>query len=66
MESCSPHICSRETTKKSPTDGKTMKLEKTCRRYQNARKCLDTRTDSKVKVMLGILTGKARAKCFRG
>ncbi|VDO19079.1 unnamed protein product [Heligmosomoides polygyrus] len=42
-----PHICSRETTKKSLTDGKTMKLEKTCRRYQNARKCLDTRTDSK-------------------
>ncbi|KAK5969651.1 Fasciclin domain protein, partial [Trichostrongylus colubriformis] len=42
-----PHICTRESTKKIPSDEGMMKSEKSCKRFRNARKCTDSRTDSK-------------------
>ncbi|WKX93512.1 hypothetical protein Q1695_011075 [Nippostrongylus brasiliensis] len=43
-----PHICTRESSKKYSSDGSTsLKSEKSCKRFPNARKCIDSRTDSK-------------------
>uniref|UniRef100_A0A7I4Y7S3 FAS1 domain-containing protein n=1 Tax=Haemonchus contortus TaxID=6289 RepID=A0A7I4Y7S3_HAECO len=45
-----PHICIRESTKKSPADGEMMKSEKICQRFRNARKCIDSKTESKMTI----------------
>ncbi|KAL6736901.1 hypothetical protein Aduo_007203 [Ancylostoma duodenale] len=45
-----PHICTRESTKKWPADGKSLRSEKRCQRFREANKCVDRRTDSKVTV----------------
>ncbi|RCN30028.1 hypothetical protein ANCCAN_24200, partial [Ancylostoma caninum] len=42
-----PHICTRESTKKWPAEGKSLRSEKRCQRFREANKCVDRRTDSK-------------------
>ncbi|KAK6734783.1 hypothetical protein RB195_018149 [Necator americanus] len=45
-----PHICTRESTKKWPADGSSLRSEKRCERFRDANKCVDRRTDSKATI----------------
>ncbi|CAJ0605507.1 unnamed protein product [Cylicocyclus nassatus] len=45
---CSPHICTRETTKRWPAEGNTLRSEKSCQRFRDANKCIDRRTDAEM------------------